>query len=154
MNTYSSVAFAKIYTAKIPVTAANTLNDQVLLFFERQEIPILRIITDRETEFCGTPDKHPHELYLQLNEIEHTKTKVRSPQTNGICERFHQTLLNEFYRIAFRKKPYNDLDEYVNLYNHERTHQGKRCQGKTPMQIFINGKQYFARTNLNDLAAA
>ena len=103
----------------------------------------------------------PYELYLQLNEIDHTKTTVRSPQTNGICERFHQTILNEFYRIAFRKKIYGDLetlqtdlDGYMNHYNHERTHQGKRCQGRTPMQTFIDGKQYFAQKNLNDLVAA
>jgi len=96
-------------------------------------------------------------FYLQFNEIEHTKTKARSPQTNGICERFHQTILNEFYRVVFRKKIYNDLetlqtdlDEYINRYNQERTHQGKR---KTPMQTFMDGKQYFAQKNLDDLAA-
>ncbi len=161
VDTYSSVAFAKVYTAKIPVTAADTLNDRVIPFFEQQNIPVLRVLTDRGTEYCGSPDKHPYELYLQLNEIEHTKTKVRSPQTNGICERFHQTVLNEFYRIAFRKKIYSDLeilqtdlDEYINQYNNERTHQGKRCQGRTPMQTFIDGKKYYAEKNLNDLVAA
>jgi len=154
VDTYSAVAFAKVYTAKIPVTAADTLNDRVLPFFEPQSIPVMRVITDRGTEFCGTPDKHPYELYLQLNEIEHTKTKARSPQTNGICERFHQTILNEFYRIVFRKKIYSDLevlqtdlDAYINHDNHERTHQGKRCQGRAPMQTFIDGKQYFAQKN-------
>jgi len=104
VDTYSAVANALVYTAKIPVTAADTLNDRVLPFFEQQSIPVMRVITDRGTEFCGTPDKHPYELYLQLNEIEHTKTKARSPQTNGICERFHQTILNEFYRVVFRKR--------------------------------------------------
>jgi len=161
VDTYSSVAFAKVYTAKVPVTAADALNDKVLPFFEQQAIPVLRVLTDRGTEYCGSPDKHPYQLYLQLNEIDHTKTKVRSPQTNGICERFHQTILNEFYRISFRKKIYGDLetlqtdlDGYMNHYNHERTHQGKRCQGRTPMQSFIDGKQYFAQKNLNDLVAA
>jgi transposase InsO family protein len=120
----------------------------------------MRVITDRGTEFRGTPDKHPYELYLQLNEIEHTKTKARSPQSNGICERFHRTILNEFYRVIFRKKIYSDLevlqtdpDEHINRYNHERTHQGKRCQSRTPMQTFIDGKQYFAQKNLDNLAA-
>lgn len=152
VDTYSSVAFAKVYTAKIPITAADTLNDRVIPFFEQQSIPVLRVLTDRGTEFCGSPDKHPYELYLQLNEIEHTKTKVRSPQTNRICKRFHQPILNEFYRVAFRKKIYseldtlqNDLDKYINHYNNERTHQGKRCQGKTPMQTFIDGKKLFAQ---------
>ncbi len=161
VDTYSSVAFAKIYTAKIPVTAADILNDRVIPFFEQQEIPILRVLTDRGTEFCGSPDKHQYELYLQLNEIDHTKTKARTPQTNGICERFHQTILNEFYRVTFRKKIYadmeslqTDLDGYMVKYNNERTHQGKRCKGKTPMQTFIDGKQIFAEKNLNDMAAA
>jgi transposase InsO family protein len=161
IDTYSSVTFAKVYTAKVPVTAADLLNDQVLPFFESQEIPVLRVLTDRGTEFCGTLDKHPYELFLQLNEIEHTKTKARSPQTNGICERVHQTILNDFYRVAFRKKLYrdletlqNDLDEYINRYNFERTHQGKRCQGRTPMETFQDGKKYFLEKNLIVLNAA
>jgi transposase InsO family protein len=37
--------------------------------------------------------------------------KVKSPQTNGICERFHQTIQNEFYASAFRRKLYTSLDE-------------------------------------------
>ena len=150
VDTYSSVAFGKLYTSKVPVTAADTLNDRVLPFFEEQSIPILRVLTDRGTEFCGSPDKHPYQLYLQLNEIDHTRTKVRSPQSNGICERFHQTVLNEFYRITFRKKIYSDietlqidLDQYMVEYNTERTHQGKRCKGRTPMETFIEGKKLF-----------
>ena len=110
VDTYSSVAFAKLYTAKVPVTAADILNERTLPFFEDQDIPVLRVLTDRGTEFCGSLDKHPYQLYLQLNEIDHTKTKVKSPQSNGICERFHQTVLTEFYRVTFRKKLYSDLD--------------------------------------------
>jgi transposase InsO family protein len=161
IDTYSSVAFGKVYTAKIPVTAADLLNDRVLPFFEDQGIPVLRVLTDRGTEYCGSPDKHPYELYLQLNEIEHTKTKAKSPQTNGICERVHQTILNEFYRVAFRKKVYQDLetlqmdlDAYMRKYNLERTHQGKRCQGKTPMQTFTDGKRLFTEKNLDEQLVA
>lgn len=161
IDTYCSVGFAKVYTAKIPVTAADLLNDRVLPFFEQHHIPVLRVLTDRGTEFCGSLDKHPYELYLQLNEIEHTKTKVKSPQTNGICERFHQTVLNEFYRVTFRKKIYSDidtlqadLDEYIYKYNNERTHQGKRCQGRTPMETFIEGKELFNKKNLEERLAA
>lgn len=160
IDTYSSVAFAKVYTAKIPVTAADVLNDRVLPFFEDQQIPVLRILTDRGTEFSGALDKHPYELYLELNEIEHTKTKAKSPQTNGICERVHQTILNEFYRVTFRKKVYSDLetlqsdlDGYMNGYNSTRTHQGKRCQGRTPMETFLEGKKFFEEKNLKNLAA-
>lgn len=161
IDTYSSVGFAKVYTAKIPVTAADILNDRVLPFFEDQNIPVLRVLTDRGTEFCGSLDKHPYEIFLQLNEIEHTKTKVKSPQTNGICERFHQTVLNEFYRIIFRKKIYSDidtlqvdLDEYIQKYNNERTHQGKRCKGRTPMETFVDGKKLFNEKSLNRRLAA
>jgi transposase InsO family protein len=161
IDTYASVAFAKLYTSKVPVTAADILNDRVLPFFEEQQIPIVRVLTDRGTEFCGAPERHPYQLYLQLNEIDHTKTKVRSPQSNGICERFHQTVLNEFYRVAFRKKIYSDietlqidLDEYMLEYNTKRTHQGKRCQGKTPMKTFIEGKKLFDEKNLTERMAA
>lgn len=161
IDTYSSVTFAKVYTAKVPVTAADLLNDRVLPFFEAKEVPVLRVLTDRGTEFCGAPERHPYELYLQLNEIEHTKTKVKSPQTNGICERVHQTILNEFYRVTFRKKVYSDieslqvdLDEYMDTYNLERTHQGKRCQGRTPMETFLEGKKYFDAKNLKEKLAA
>lgn len=161
IDTYSSVGFAKLYTAKVPVTAADTLNDRVLPFFEDHHIPILTVLTDRGTEFCGRLDKHPYELYLQLNDIEHRKTKVKSPQTNGICERFHQTVLNEFYRITFRKKLYSDLealqkdlDEYIHLYNYERTHQGKRCKGRTPIETFIEGKEIYNKKNLEKGLAA
>jgi transposase InsO family protein len=161
IDTYSSVAFAKVYTAKVPVTAADLLNDRVLPFFEDHDTPILRVLTDRGTEFCGAPDRHPYELYLQLNDIEHTKTKVKSPQTNGICERLHQTILNEFYRVTFRKKVYSDveslqvdLDKYMSIYNQERTHQGKRCQGRTPMETFVDGKKFFNEKNLDKMLVA
>ncbi len=157
IGTYSSVAFAKVYTTKVPVTAADVLNDRVLPFFEGHAIPVLRVLTDRGTEFCGTADKHPYELYLQLNDIEHTRTRAKSPQTNGICERVHQTILNEFYKVAFRKKVYQgidslqvDLDEYMDRYNSERTHQGKRCQGRTPMKTFLDGKRFFEEKNLSE----
>ncbi len=142
--------------AKVPVTAVDLLNDRVLPFFEQQGVPVLRVLTDRGTEFCGAADKHPYELFLQLNEIEHTKTKAKSPHTNAICERAHQTFLDEFYRVAFLKKVYwalkalrVDLDEYLVYYNNERTHQGKRCQGRTPMATFLEGKRFFAEKNLS-----
>lgn len=147
VDTYSRVAFAKVYTAKVPITSADILNDQVLPFFELENVPILSILTDRGTEYCGRRDKHPFELYLQFNEIDHVKTRAKRPQSNGICEAFHKTILNEFYRITFRKKLYSnlevlqfDLDEWLNVYNNDRTHQGKRCDGRTPMQTFKENK--------------
>lgn len=161
IDTYSSVTFAKIYMAKVPVTAADVLNDRVLPFFEGHDIPVLRVLTDRGTEFCGTADKHPYELYLQLNDIEHTRTKAKSPQTNGICERVHQTILTSFTRsVSARRSTPDidslqvDLDEYMDKYNFERTHQGKRCQGRTPMETFLDGKRFFEEKNLEERIAA
>ena len=145
IDTYSKVAFAKLYTDKTPVTAADLLNDRVLPFYEEHGIPLVRILTDRGSEYCGAPERHPYQLYLGIEEIEHTRTKAFSPQTNGICERLHKTILNEFYRVTFRKKFYRsleelqtDLDQFLEGYNAERPHQGRWCFGKTPMQTFLD----------------
>lgn len=156
VDTYSKVAFAKLYTTKTPITSADLLNDRVLPFLEEKQLPLLRILTDRGTEYCGKADSHDYQLYLALNDIEHTKTKARSPQTNGICERFHKTVLQEFYQITFRKKIYydldelqKDLDEWLLYYNNERTHQGKMCCGRTPMETLEDGKNLWESKNLN-----
>jgi transposase InsO family protein len=148
VDTYSKWAAAKLYSTKTPITAADLLNDRVLPFMEEQEMGVLRILTDRGTEFCGKAETHDYQLFLALNDIEHTKTQVRHPQTNGICERFHKTILQEFYQVAFRRKLYRsieelqaDLDEWIAYYNNERTHQGKMCCGRTPMQTLIDGKE-------------
>jgi len=145
IDTYSKVAFAKVYDRKIALVAADLLNDRVLPFFEGNEIPLLRILTDRGTEYCGAREHHEYQLYLDLENIEHTRTRARHPQTNGICERFQKTMLNEFYRVAFRKKIYrtldelqNDVDIWLTEYNEQRPHSGKYCFGKTPMQTFID----------------
>jgi transposase InsO family protein len=144
IDTYSKVAFAKLYDRKTPIVAADLLNDRVLPFFEAHEVRLSRVLTDRGTQYCGT-DRHEYELYLAVEDIDHTRTQVKSPQTNGICERFHKTLLNEFYRVAFRKKIYStldvlqaDLDRWLKLYNEQRPHQGRWCYGKTPTQTFID----------------
>jgi len=148
IDTYAKVGFAKLYTTKTPITAADLLNDKVLPFYEKHELPLLRILTDRGTEYCGKAETHDYQLYLAINDIEHTKTKAKSPQTNGICERFHKTMLQEFYQVTFRKKIYRDLetlqfdlDLWLEEYNHERTHQGKMCCGRTPMDTLEDGKQ-------------
>ena len=104
VDTYSKWAAAKLYTSKTPITAADLLNDRVLPFFTSQEMGIIRMLTDRGTEYCGKVEEHDYELYLGVNATEHTKTKARHPQTNGICERFNKTILQEVYQIAFRKK--------------------------------------------------
>jgi transposase InsO family protein len=145
IDTYSKVAFAKLYTEKTPITAADLLNDRVVPFFEEHGIRLVRMLTDRGSEYCGRYERHPYELYLAVEDIEHSRTKAYSPQTNGICERFHKTVLNEFYRVSFRKKFYrtldelqSDLDAYLESYNAERPHQGRWCFGKTPIQTFLD----------------
>src|ERR1700686_1949026 len=144
IDTYAKVAFAKLYDRKTPITAAEVLNDRVVPFYDEHSIRLSRVLTDRGTEFCGR-ESHEYELYLAVEDIDHTRTKTKSPQTNGICERFHRTVLDEFYRIAFRKKIYRtidelqaDLDAWLVEYNEQRPHQGRWCFGKTPMQTFLD----------------
>ena len=156
VDTYSRVAFAKLYTEKTAITAAHMLNEVVVPWFSEQDILLLRILTDRGTEYCGNIEEHAYQLYLALENIDHSKTKARSPQTNGICERFHKTMKNEFYDIAFRKKIYHNVEELqkdVNLwlkqYNEARPHSGKYCYGKTPMQTFLESKKLAQKKDLN-----
>jgi transposase InsO family protein len=145
IDTYTKVAAAKLYDRQNALVAADMLNDRVIPFFEEHDIPLLRILTDRGTEYCGNREHHEYQLYLAVENIDHTKTKARSPQTNGICERFHKTVLQEFYQVAFRKKIYKtleelqaDLDLWIKQYNEQRPHTGKYCFGKTPMPTFID----------------
>jgi transposase InsO family protein len=158
IDTYSKVVHCKLYTTKTPITAADLLNDKVLPFYTSQGLPMLRILTDRGTEYCGKVEQHDYQLYLAINDIDHTKTKAMSPQTNGICERFHKTILQEFYQVTFRKKLYadmetlqKDLDDWLNYYNNERTHQGKICNGRTPMETLLSGKLIWDGKNLNQI---
>lgn len=147
IDTYTRVAFAKLYDRKTAITAADLLNDKVLPFFEDEQIPLLRILTDRGTEYKGKREHHEYELYLDIEGIEHSKTQVRHPQSNGFCERLHRTIQDEFYAVAFRRKLYGsleqlqqDLDEWLQYYNNERPHSGRYCFGKTPMQTFDDSK--------------
>lgn len=161
IDTYSRVAFAKLYTSKHAITSADVLNDKVLPFFDQHEIPLLRVLTDRGTEFNGRPENHEYELYLQIEGIDHSKTKVRHPQSNGICERLHRTMQDEFYAITFRKKLYQDLDqlqtdldEWLVYYNQERPHSGRYCLGKTPMQTFNESITLAKQKLLNQTSSA
>lgn len=156
IDTYCKVGFGKLYDRKNALTAADMLNDRVLPFYEEHDVPLLRVLTDRGTEYCGKHEHHEYELYLAVEDIDHSRTKAKSPQTNGICERFHKTILDEFYRIAFRKKIYNtldelqaDLDTWMKEYNEERVHSGKYCFGKTPMQTFLDSMPLVREKMLN-----
>ena len=158
IDTYCKVAQAKLYSTKDAITAADLLNDRVLPMYEEHEVRLLRMLTDRGTEYCGKLESHPFQLYLDLEDIDHTKTKTKSPQTNGICERFHRTIQDEFYAIVFRKKVFRsieelqaELDVWIDWYNKERTHSGKYCYGKTPWQTFIQSKHLALEKQVDEL---
>jgi len=143
IDTRSNVGFAKVYLEKTALTAADFLNDKVLPFFDKMDIPLLRTLTDRGTEYGYRNLEHPYQLFLHLNSIEHSRTKARHPQTNGCTERLNQIIQDEFYKVAFRKTLYTtlegiqqDLDKYMDRYNTLRTNQGKHCKGRTPMDTF------------------
>jgi len=156
IDTYTKMAFVKLYDRKNALVAADMLNDRVIPSYEENGVRLLRILTDRGTEYRGNRERHEYQLYLAIEDIDHSRTKARSPQTNGICERFHRTMQDEFYAIAFRKKIYHSLDEiqedadkWIEEYNTERTHSGKYCFGKTPWQTFLDSK-YLADEKMLD----
>ena len=145
IDCHSRYAWGRLYTSKLPVTAVHVLNEDVLPFFEQHEARITTILSDNGREFCGRPDRHPYELFLQLEGIEHRTTRVRRPQSNGFVERLHRTLLDEHFRLQGRKKWYEtveqmqvDLDAYLKVYNTERTHQGRNMNGRTPSRAFTD----------------
>ena len=145
IDTYAKVACAKLYDRKTPITAADLLNDRVVPFYDEHEIRLCRMLTDRGTEYCGNPERHEYELYLAVEDVDHSRTRTKRPQTNGICERFHKTVLDKFYRVTFRKKIDRGLDElqadldlWIADYNCNRPHQGRWCFGKTRMQTFLD----------------
>jgi transposase InsO family protein len=154
IDTYARVADAKLYEDKTSLTAADMLNDRILPWYEEEGIPILRILTDRGTEYKGNIENHAYQLFLSIAGIEHSTTKAYSPQTNGICERFNKTMKQEFFEVAMRKKMYSsleelqkDLDTWLDYYNNERPHSGKFCYGKTPMQTFKDSKKLALEKN-------
>lgn len=158
IDTYCKVAQAKLYVRKDALTAADLLNDKVIPMYEEQGVKLLRILTDRGTEYCGKLENHPYQLYLDLEDIDHTRTKAKSPQTNGICERFHRTIQEEFYAVVFRKKIFSsieqlqqELDQWIKWYNTERTHSGKHCNGKTPWETLLASKQLALEKQLDEL---
>ena len=155
VDTYSRVAFAKLYTEKTALTAADILNDRVIPWFDSQNVPLSRILTGG-TEYCGKVEHHAYQLFLAVQDIDHSRTKVRHPQTNGICERFHRTMKQELYDIVFRKKLFRSLEElqlevdnWLKIFNEMRPHSGRFCYGKTPMQTFLDSKHIAQEKNLS-----
>jgi transposase InsO family protein len=154
VDTFGSYAFGFLHTSKQPEAAVAVVHNDVLPFYQERGIDVAAILTDNGREFCGT-DRHPYELYLQLNDIEHRTTRVRRPQTNGFVERFNRTVLDEFFRTAFRSKFYQtveelqaDLDPWLVYYNSERPHHGYRNLGKRPSDTV---EQYLKARDAPDL---
>ncbi len=95
---------------------------------------------------------------MAVEDIDHSQTKARHPQTNGMVERVQRTIKEEFYDIAFRKKIYRsveelqkDLDEWLDTYNNLRPHSGRFCYGKTPMQTFNESKHIAIEKNIGNM---
>ena len=139
VDTYGSVAFGFLHTSKQPEAAVALLHNDVLPFYADKGIPVATVLTDNGREFCGT-ENHPFEFYLALADIEQRTTRVRRPQTNGFVERFHRTVLDEFFRKVFRTTFYEtveslqrDLDDWLAYYNRDRPHQGYRNHGRRPL---------------------
>lgn len=144
VDTYGSYAFGFLHTGKLPECAVAILHNDVLPFYRKHGLTVSAVLTDNGREFCGK-ETHPYELYLALNDIEHRKTRVRRPQTNGFVERFNRTVLDEFFRIKFREKFYEgldelqrDLDAWLVYYNTERPHRGYRNMGKRPIETITS----------------
>ena len=142
IDCYTRVAFAKIYLQMQAIQAADLLNDRVIPFFEEHGIPLLRMLTDPGTEYCGKPDQHDYQLYLVIEDIDHTKTKTKSPQTNGIYEGSTERSWRSSIRLhserSYRspEELQHDLDKWIASYNKERPHSGRYCYGKMPMATF------------------
>jgi transposase len=160
VDTNCSLAFAKLYLSKVPMTAVDVLNDRVVPFYEEHGVELEHMLTDNGREYCGRPLQHPYELFLTISQIQHRRTDIGSPETNGFCERFHRTVKEEFYSVAFRKTLYEsldqlqaDLDQYLDFYNRERAHQGYRTQGRTPYQAFLDGAAQVNGKEVNPEAA-
>ena len=148
IDCYSRYAWGRFYTNKQPFTAMHALNENVLPFFEEHKVSGSTTLSDNGREFCGRPDNHPYELFLQLEEIEHRTSKVRNLQSNGFVERLHKMLLGEHFRVIGRTKWYESIDEmqtnledYFKHYNYKLPHQGRNMNGRTPYTAFVEGFQ-------------
>jgi transposase InsO family protein len=146
IDCHSRYAWARLYTSKLPLTAVHLMNHDVIATFEAHDARIETVLSDNGREYCGRPDQHPYELFLQLEEIEHRTTRVKRPQSNGIIERFHRTLLDEHFRVEGRKTWFETvnemqvvLDAWLIVYNTRRPHQGRGMNGRPPETVFRAG---------------
>ncbi len=146
VDAHCLLAFGKLYLSKVPMTAVDVVHDRAWPFYEEHGVEVDHVLTDNGREYCGRPLHHPFELFLAISQVTHRQTEVSSPETNWFCERFHRTVKEEFFSVAFRKTVYEsvaqlqaDLDAYVTFYNRERVHQDYRTQGRTPYRALCDG---------------
>lgn len=118
---------------------ARFLTSRVLPDYDEAGWQIQRVLTDHGNEFRGQFDKA-----CAQRGIRHTRTRPRHAWTNGFVERLHGTILQELWRIEFRRRFFTGvtqmqaaLDRYLDFYNHRRAHQGYRTRGRTPGEIFM-----------------
>ncbi len=144
VDTFGSYAFGFLHVSKQPEAAIAVLHNDVLPFYRNLDLPVTAVLTDNGREFCGT-ERHPYELYLDLNGLEHRRTRVRTPRTNGFVERFIGTVLDEFFRVKMRETFYEtvdalqtDLDAWLVHYNTERPHLGYRNIGRRPIETVMS----------------
>jgi len=116
--------------------------------YHRLDLPVKAVQTNNAREFCST-ETHPYAPYLNLNGIEHRRTKVRTPKTNGFVERFNGTVLDEFFREKMLTN-FNDsveplqagLEYWLRDYNTERPHIGYRNMGRRPLDTVMQFVNY------------
>jgi transposase InsO family protein len=157
IDCHSRYAWARRYALKLPVTAAHLINNDILPTFEAHKAKIDTEFSDNGREFCGRPDQHPYELFLQLEETEHRTTWVKRPQSIGIVERLHRTLLDEHFRVEGRRTWFETieemravLDEYLIGYNTKRPHKGRGMNSRTPSGAFVGGLPETSKPHLFD----
>lgn len=146
LDCFSRHAWGRLYTHMLPISAVHVLNNDVLPFIESHGAKVKTILSDKGHEFCGRPDQHPYQLFLQLEEIEHRTTRVRRPQSNCFIERLYRTLLDEHFWIQGRSKWYEsidemqaDLDKFLDKIQPEATPPGSKMRGQTPYTVFLKG---------------
>jgi transposase InsO family protein len=146
IDRHSRHAWARLGLNKLPATAVLLINNDVQAALQAQGVRIDAVLFDNGREFCGREDRHPYELVLQLEGIEHKRVRVNRPPSNGIVERLHRSLLDEHFRVEGRRTWFETIDEAQTVldqsfveYNTERPHQSRGMNGRTPAKPFIDG---------------
>ncbi|WP_092487479.1 IS481 family transposase [Desulfoscipio geothermicus] len=145
IDCHSSFGWAKLYTDKTADSSADFLK-YVNHNYEYMRVKLQRVLTDNGKEYGSSEPTYDHHFGATclIHGIKHKTTKVKHPWTNGYAERFIQTLYQEFFQVALRRKKYTsieelqlDLDQYLRYYNWQRPHRGRRTRGRTPAQVFF-----------------